>query len=255
MPIPTSPRVRFSANPLAEVICQLRFPRLLEIDQQLPVDYQIALRSRFPELQVQQQVVFEIASEGMPPTQRIQPSYDFISSDGTRRISLNSGFVALTYSQYETWEAFVDDLRFMVKNFLSFYEVPYFTRSGLRYVDVLDRESLGIAHVPWRDLVRPELLGSMGNEIFDESEVREFTSVIVGKTEVGQLRLAAGLVNIVGQEGRLGLTIDTDFFSEQRIGANVNECTNLFDQYNKKAGDIFRWCLKESLVVALQPMA
>ena len=33
-------RVKFRRSPLDEVICQLRFPTILKIDQNLPVDFQ-----------------------------------------------------------------------------------------------------------------------------------------------------------------------------------------------------------------------
>ncbi|MBL8785507.1 MAG: TIGR04255 family protein, partial [Deltaproteobacteria bacterium] len=46
--IPESPRVIYASNPLADVICQVRFPRILRIDNELPADFQDAIRGQFP---------------------------------------------------------------------------------------------------------------------------------------------------------------------------------------------------------------
>jgi len=46
--IPESPRVIYASNPLVDVICQVRFPRILRIDSELPVAFQEAIRDQFP---------------------------------------------------------------------------------------------------------------------------------------------------------------------------------------------------------------
>ena len=45
------PRQIYQRNPLAEVICQLRFPEILSIGANLPVDFQEAIRDEFPQYQ------------------------------------------------------------------------------------------------------------------------------------------------------------------------------------------------------------
>ena len=48
MKFPESPRVRYSRNPLLEVICQLRFPKILSIETEVPVGFQEDIRSEYP---------------------------------------------------------------------------------------------------------------------------------------------------------------------------------------------------------------
>jgi hypothetical protein len=40
MEFPEAERVIYSRNPLAEVACQLRFPRILALDERIPADFQ-----------------------------------------------------------------------------------------------------------------------------------------------------------------------------------------------------------------------
>src|SRR4051794_11236983 len=48
MIFPESPRVRFAQNPLAEVICQLRFPTVLAIASESPTAFQERIRGAYP---------------------------------------------------------------------------------------------------------------------------------------------------------------------------------------------------------------
>ena len=49
-------RCRYRRNPLAEVICQLRFPEILSIEANAPVEFQEAIRQEFPRFQRRQEV-------------------------------------------------------------------------------------------------------------------------------------------------------------------------------------------------------
>ena len=54
---PQHPDIPLSAPPLAEVICQVRFPPILRIVREEPSDFQERVRDRFPLLEVEQGVV------------------------------------------------------------------------------------------------------------------------------------------------------------------------------------------------------
>jgi uncharacterized protein (TIGR04255 family) len=50
MKFPASQRVKHIRNPLMEVICQVRFPKILRIDAEVPVNFQEEIRSEYPTL-------------------------------------------------------------------------------------------------------------------------------------------------------------------------------------------------------------
>ena len=49
MLFPPTQRVIYHENPLVEVVCQFRFPTILKIDAEIPVAFQEAVRSTFPD--------------------------------------------------------------------------------------------------------------------------------------------------------------------------------------------------------------
>jgi uncharacterized protein (TIGR04255 family) len=69
MPIPHRQRVTFTPNPLVEVVTQFAFPTLLEVDAELPVQFQKNLRQQYPILEAGKviQVTLDL-SEGRQAT-------------------------------------------------------------------------------------------------------------------------------------------------------------------------------------------
>ena len=50
-PFPDVPRQVWKENLLREVICQIRFPKLLVIDRDIPVEFQQSIYRRYPILE------------------------------------------------------------------------------------------------------------------------------------------------------------------------------------------------------------
>ena len=48
MPFPESKRVVYQQNPLVEVICQIRFPTILQIGSEEPTAFQNSVRAEYP---------------------------------------------------------------------------------------------------------------------------------------------------------------------------------------------------------------
>jgi uncharacterized protein (TIGR04255 family) len=48
MPFKETQRVIYNKNPLIQVVSQLRFPRILAIDEKQPVDFQEKIRQEYP---------------------------------------------------------------------------------------------------------------------------------------------------------------------------------------------------------------
>ncbi len=140
MPFPESKRIIFTKNPLVEVICQLRFPRLLRLETGKPTDFQEALKSNYPLLEVQNtipspppgvqlsQEVMEQLLSRLPPL-----AYEFRSEDRAWKVGLSSNFVALTSYRYQRWEEFSQRLTDLIELLGHLYEITIFTRLGLRY--------------------------------------------------------------------------------------------------------------------------
>lgn len=156
----------YENNQLLEVICQLRFPPILSINETMPAAFQEEIRSEFPQFSVNAEQV---------PVQPGQPSrtvnnYQFISADGKWKLNLTQNFIALSSMAYTDWRTFAGKLDQPLGKFIQRYRPAYFERVGLRYMNAISRVSLGLEESPWNDLIQPAWLG-----ILDEEDVPEQT--------------------------------------------------------------------------------
>lgn len=258
MPLPESPRVIFGKNPLAEVICQLRFPPILAITAESPADFQQRVRQSYP-LYSQDHGLASLPKDLAPLLARVafpQPAesltHKFSSEDGTRSISLAQEFFAVTEQRYARWENFRREVALAEEACRQVYEPPFYTRVGLRYQDVLDRGALGLDSVSWNELISPSFAGLLGaREVADD--VRETQSVVLlalGEVEGGSVRIRHGQTR-PADDGRQRYVIDADFFTEERC--THDRAFQILDVFNRLARNLFRWAITERLEHALEP--
>ena len=117
MVFPEANRVIFNNNPLIKVICQLRFPRILSINESQPATFQDFIRQDYPLFNIsvehQQQFSVDSIDKDIPPIPRVVQSekinnYRFSSADGFWHINLTSSFISLSTSNYSRWEDFLN---------------------------------------------------------------------------------------------------------------------------------------------------
>ena len=159
-------RCILNKNQLAEVICQLRFPEILKINTELPVDFQEEIRSEFPQFSRRMETVPPRGTH-LPAPGISQPhgsgnvNYQFVSSDGVWRINLTSKFLSLSCNRYTCWEDFAKHLDKPLVSFIKIYNPSYFERIGLRYLNFISRKNLDLESIPFRDLIQNQYLGPL----------------------------------------------------------------------------------------------
>ncbi|MFO1422968.1 MAG: TIGR04255 family protein [Candidatus Competibacteraceae bacterium] len=257
-------RVRYTKNPLVEVVAQVRFPRILEIDDQLPSDFQRALRQDYPLLEVQEETLAVMIGQGpnkmmADDLPRRTTAYHFITPDRAWRISLASEFLALTCANYEKWEDFQPRMMAGLETVAKLYSVTYWTRLGLRYRDLINREEIGLIDVPWRELLAPFLLGATiadpltEDDSIPETDVLAAQSYISFQLEDCVLGLRHGIVRKEQTDGQAYL-IDADFYLDNQIARfDLDAIKRHLDRFHANAGAIFRGCIQERLHNALGP--
>lgn len=233
---------------------------MLAIDAELPVDFQKRIQGHFPTLAHQRIQILGggAADDGSaapfsPAAAQVLNIYDFQAKDKKSRVSLTSEFVALTTSSYVRWEEFSRDLRFVLEQHLASFGPSHFTRIGLRYKDVIDRQVLGLEQFEWTDLIRPELLGLCSNSDMRPSVTAlEVTSVLA--IDVGNLTLRSYLAKN-DQTGVVGFMIDSDFWIEDSIEALYDNLHPILESFHKEAGAVFNWSITDKVRNALEPKA
>lgn len=252
-------RCYYRKNQLGEVICQLRFPQILNIDAKVPADFQEAIRSAFP--------VYSCRKEtpapklvGQPGNMRLEPqqpsnNYQFVSEDGVWRVNLTSTFISLACTRYTSWETFAKKLDMPLAAFIRIYRPAYFERVGLRYLNFISRQNLDLDHVPFRELFQPQYLGLLADEEILESTASRSTVdaelSIRGGCRV-KLHAGPGLVKKDGKEDKeVRFIFDHDLFMPGKIAVNLSAAA--LETLHGQAYPIFRSAITDRLHEAMEP--
>lgn len=254
-------RVRYEKNPLIEVVCEVRFPIQLAIQQSLPVDFQSALSADYPflEMKTEVQLEFHIAPQqsepppGNPPamSQVKKMVYEFLSVDKQWRISLSDQWLRFSTLKYDSWEIFENRLIVILKTLFANYQIEYFTRLGLRYRDLIDRKVLGCEADPWENLIKPEILGALRVYNAPEGDCEGFQQSLRLKLDKGNVGITHALVRHI--EGHSAYLIDADFFIEETFKAETNHVASILRDFNVQAGGLFRSTISDRLHELLEP--
>jgi uncharacterized protein (TIGR04255 family) len=246
MKFPDTPRVEYAQNPLAEVICQLRFPRQFAVEGSLPVDLQRRLAHGFPLVETRFNFEVAISESEEPPRPTRRTTYDFSTRKRDLTISLASDFVAVTSREYRNWSTFSATVRTAWEAVRGTYSVNVITRVGLRYRNIIEREQLGLTNVPWSELVKSELLGFLGSSLDGAALAAEASTSHLFRIDDGSLVLQSGLVHSSDQT-KSALLIDSDFYLEDTLDGEQNGYLDILSRYNIEAGRLFRWSIKDRL--------
>lgn len=169
-------------NPVThEVICQLRFPTILSIESREPADFQDLIRSDFPRYMLRREnppVKITPQNGAAPRVEQAAPisNHTFISADNLRKINLTRDFIALSTLRYTGWEKFAAALDKTLAAFIRVYQPAFFERIGLRYMNIISRQKLGLEHEPWSSLISPVYLGPYAEEDIADSAIGKFST-------------------------------------------------------------------------------
>lgn len=258
MSFPESERVTYHRNVLENVICQLRFPPVLRIETELPARFQEAIRGQYPVLTQLGPIdaasgfpseVLNLVKSMLPVS--ISRTYQFSSEDGRWRVTLSKESLALEcIGVYTTWEDFMGRFGVAIEALRREYTPAFFSRLGLRYIDIVRRSRLDLTNVPWRNLLNPHIAAELASPI--SGDVQEATHVLVVKlNEQGdRVRMNHGILRMRDPEEE-SYRIDNDFYSEKRTESD-NVATRL-DELHRESGYCFRWCISRTLHDAMEP--
>lgn len=254
-----TPRCIYKKSQLAEVVCQLRFPEILTIAANSPVDFQESIRDTFPQFQKRQEIAApKIAGipghftlENAPAT----VNYQFTSPDGIWRVNLTSKFVSLTCTRYRCWEDFARMLDKPLAAFIRIYKPAYFERVGLRYVNFISRSELELDGIPFSGLIAPCYLGPLMEEDVQESAVSrcsvDVEMAIRGGCRV-KLHAGPGLVKRNGQQDKeVKFIFDQDLYMPGQVPVNLS--AGALQTLHSQADSIFRGAITNLLHDAMEP--
>lgn len=254
------PRRRFAKNQLIEVICQLRFPEILTIGANLPVDFQERIRGEFPHYSARREAPPPklIGTPGSMAVENQQPTinYQFVSEDQMWRVNLTSKFISLSCRRYTSWEEFAQKLDLPLAAFIQIYNPAFFERVGLRYINAFSRKDLGVAECPFRDLIQPCYLGILASEeIRETSTTRSSYDMEMRLRGDSAVRLHAGpgLLQKPGQpkDTEVKFILDLDLYMTAKTPIHLT--ASAMDALHQQADSLFLGAITEDLKDAMEP--
>ena len=260
-------RVRYLKNPLEQVVAQVRFPPILKLRAEPPAELQTRWKD-YPQahvMQVEGVTVQLVPEPQMPQRMPAETAYVFGTADGRYSVEVKPESLTLSTARYESWELFWQRFEQLLRDVLSLYPVGQILRIGLRYVDVIDRETAELDGVPWRELICPELLGPLCSDRVQPASVRAAQTFYELQLDGGSaLNLRGGLGTKVVADAagvnsqRSVFVIDSDFYFPGAIDAvglepDLDAIRACFRDFNVQAGGLFEWAATPRLRDALHP--
>ena len=265
MLFPKAKRVIYGQNPLTSVICQLRFPPILSIETDVPATFQDRVRHEFPLYEV----VHDSAELTLPDsiaqivpnelkqslTRQSDRRHQLATKNRNWSLSLTKEFLALEAKDYTQWEDFSNYLELAVESLIDVYAPAHFSRIGLRYQNIIDRDKLKLVRIPWHQLLSSIVLGPLGGK-HSFSNVIEYHGTFSLKLNEDReyVRVQYGLGSESGDEStRLKYLLDNDFYTDMEIPAEAKLVVTKTDEFNRHNRNLFQSCIAEKLHSAMGP--
>lgn len=252
-------RCVYHKNQLGEVICQLRFPEILTIEANVPAQFQEAIRADFPRYSVRKEAPAPKLA-GTPGNLMLQNqpqsnNYQFVSVDGRWRVNLTSKFISLACARYTSWEEFAAMLDKPLAAFIQIYRPAFFERVGLRYLNFISRNALGLDGIPFRDLITEKYLGILADEEVQEASTSRCSVDAEFSIRGGcraKIHAGPGMVKRNGQQdNEIKFIFDQDLYMAGNIP--VNHSAGSLQTLHAQADSIFRGAITDTLHDAMEP--
>lgn len=256
MAFPDSERVIYTKNPLTEVVCQLNFPAILRIDSEPPFRFQEAVRKFFPNFSEAQTTSLQLQIPSMEKPQNLfrgKNAYKFASEDRTWTTTLTRDSLSLASTAYRSWSEFQEIFDTPLDAFVDEYGQTAMTRLGLRYINIIDRNKLGLQGYGWGELLAKHIAGELADPEIGHMIVACANQLTLSADDgQAQVVLNHGLLTNQ-QNGETAYLIDSDYSTVTKT--EVDDVRERLKDFNNNSGKLFRWCISDELHNFLEPVA
>ena len=236
--LPDIKPVVFKENYLKSVSCELRFPALLEYETKPPVKLQKELRKEFPNYEKQYHQALNSPSE----TLGNETKYVFKSRDRRWHASFKYYAIALETSAYSEFADFSSRLERLINKSRKLLDTDFFTRVGLRYINLIPMTNGERAG--W---INDELIAPLAKGVY--GDVEKCIQEVRGYTQCGMYTFKHGMSGL-SETGTPMYTLDFDFFEE---GVKIDETLELVSKFNVESFRFFQWAIGPKAWVELGP--
>lgn len=224
---------RYKLNFLKQAVCELRFPTLMELgDSRPPAIMVSALRKEYPHLELANQVTI-----GMGTPTGSSNSHIFRSSKLNWTVSLSQSSLSIETTSYTGYLQMRERILRVVDAAAKIIDSDFFTRIGLRYINVIDVDEDPTNGWVNSDLVQPMLSGQF-------TRIQEYAGRLQLLAEDGGCLLQHGIR--LKQPSRDGKNLPPEYLIDIDAFRNevaLSDTAAALDAMHSQAFDIFDWSL------------
>ncbi len=237
--LPVERSVRYEENFIRTAVCELRFPTLLELEQQPPTKFQKILRKQYPYYKKMNQIA--LSDAGASP---ISPKYSFESRKKDWTVLLRPSSISLETSHYTEFKDFRDRLENLLKDTRALLDTDFFTRLGFRYINSIPIQDKDLEDWVNSALIQPILTGVLGT-------LSKYRSELHGLLQNGKYSVRHGFDRAEDTEGSSSQYIlDFDYYMEN---VDFNQVMPLVCDFHDTNFSFFRWALGKKAKELLGP--
>ena len=247
-------RVVYSENLLVEVIFQYRFPTVLRIEAEKPVEFQEDIRDQFPFYEEREniEIKMEFIGPDVIPKKEVRKSYVFISQDRNSRVEITSSMFTIIFSKYSSWEEAKKLSQKIFGAICKIHRIKLIERVGLRYRNLISTEWMSRVQLSPSDVLNPSFSGPLQHEFFKDFTFDGAQWVHRLSLEDVNVLLQGGLLKQVGGIND-GYLIDTDLSIQCEGGLDASRVLERADELHDISGPVFRWCISDRVHNLLAP--
>ncbi len=226
------------ANQLDRVICQIRFPALLEIDEMV-AEFQKGVRANYPIYSKSSTFPLNLANVPIPT------DHTFQSDDKVWSITLSVAALSITTTRYTDWGQFRSKLDQAISAALDLFDIKTCNRVGLRYINAIRPSSVELPdpksslRAPYSEMMCADLGTTTGVHTIIEYTVDDH---IAGRSVIGMIRF---------NDGEEGALIDNDTFVEEQMP--IEEALDVLDRLNSCSLETFKKISSDNLISKVIP--
>jgi uncharacterized protein (TIGR04255 family) len=261
MPFPESPRVIYHKNPLADVVCNFRFPPILRIDSETPYAFQERIRQVYPLYQEISSPVAALPAGAPPEIARLVQSlgsaggtikrHQFSSDDKRWEVTLSRENLSFKTNAYGRWEEFRERFAIIFNLLVEIYNPTACTQVSLRYLDIIKKSILGLDHVPWAQLLKPHIAGLLSVAGVAERVDNAVSQAHLRLDDTSDFLTIKCGIRTIKDSPEPCFIIDGEFHTHGR--REQSDVLATLDGFHRCAGHFFRWCIEQRLHDALEP--
>jgi uncharacterized protein (TIGR04255 family) len=180
--------------------------------------------------------------------------YEFATLEKDRIVRLGSEYITIETENYVRWEEFRQNIESVLDKLVRVYPLTHFLQAGLRYRNLIVQDEIEVPNRSWRNLLNKEILGSMASEYLAEDAIMNYQSGLSVQIDPNSfLNMFVGLAKHQNDESKRAVFIDSEFYTDLKINAEVQNVVSFLNGFHEKAGRLFRWAISDELHAALGP--